>query len=404
MRQGRINGDGTFYQTKNGNWQCRIRCKDRFGKSCRVSGTAKTKKEAKRIAEEKRDRLKAPNYSEYTVAEYSVVYMKTWCNEKHMSPTYFEREVKPRFDNRINPYIGDYKLSDLKSSDIQKWVDTLSEEPCLRGGKKRLSRKTVSNILHVLSACLDKAVGDHIISWNPALGIKVPDLMTEQERVQAKKKADSKHLTDEQMKQFVSLARKDNYADEILFTLFTGCREGEVIGLQWHNVEPNVIHIVTQLPKGQKFVTGTKDKDPRDVYYRNNHFLVSILESASEKRKRYQKLCGKSWKPEQDLVFVNPDGSHRSPNTLYKHVKRIGREIGCPWLTVHDLRRTFATLLVEHGLRKDAVQGILGHTDIRTTEMHYLKTDDYVIPKVAKEMETVVENILEKGFEKEDLA
>ncbi|MEM3947474.1 MAG: tyrosine-type recombinase/integrase, partial [Metallosphaera sp.] len=62
---------------------------------------------------------------------------------------------------------------------------------------------------------------------------------------------------------------------------------------------------------------------------------------------------------------------------LYKLVKRLGKKNGISWLRPHILRHTFATNAIKKGAPLPVVQRLLGHKDIKTTQIYtHLMTDD----------------------------
>jgi Site-specific recombinase XerD len=50
-----------------------------------------------------------------------------------------------------------------------------------------------------------------------------------------------------------------------------------------------------------------------------------------------------------EYIFARPDGQPIYPESIYDYVKRIGKKLAMPHITVHSLRHTAATLLLESG-------------------------------------------------------
>lgn len=62
---------------------------------------------------------------------------------------------------------------------------------------------------------------------------------------------------------------------------------------------------------------------------------------------------------------------------MYKLIKRLGRKTGLTWLRPHVLRHTFATNAIRRGVPLPAVQRLMGHKDIKTTQIYtHLVTED----------------------------
>lgn len=399
----RANGEGSYTKVSGG-WKYRVTVKDLHGTSRRISGTGKTQLEAKSLVDKKIEKL-LDRGNEYTVAEYAEKYQR-FCAEGHVTSSYLTKNIESAFRLHILPAFGTWNLGDVTTDDVQKWVDRLSHSEGYHSGElkkgesrkrsgKRLSQKTVRNILGIFSKMMKKAAGNHLIPCNPCEGVTVLDLQTPQEKLAKKDEENSHYLTKEQMSRFLEVVENDPYCDEILFAVYTGCRRAEIMGLTWDYVELDRIRIVLQLKRedGKPYYLGdTKSKRPRDIY--RNELLDGILESARKKQEEYKTMAGESWRAQWNLVFTKPDGTCIPPDNLRKHVKKLGREIGCPWLTVKDLRSSFATLMVvEDVMGEKEVQKILGHVDIKTTEEHYVKAAELRGPKLAKKAENFFETL-----------
>ncbi|MEM1860175.1 MAG: tyrosine-type recombinase/integrase, partial [Metallosphaera sp.] len=79
----------------------------------------------------------------------------------------------------------------------------------------------------------------------------------------------------------------------------------------------------------------------------------------------------------QDKESDNAPLFNLSYQALYKLIKRLGRKTGLTWLRPHILRHTFATNAIRRGVPLPAVQRLMGHKDIKTTQIYtHLVTED----------------------------
>lgn len=143
-------------------------------------------------------------------------------------------------ETRILPYFGHFYINKIRPTDIMKFYDLLEKDTQLvrkKGNnvsktKKPLSGKTILEHHRLLRAMLHKAVYWQLIVANPA------------ERVQAPraKKPKRRSYDDEQTKILLEnlelLSIEDTkYKVAIILTIFTGVRLGELMGLEWQDVD-----------------------------------------------------------------------------------------------------------------------------------------------------------------------
>ncbi|MBI5789117.1 MAG: site-specific integrase [Candidatus Schekmanbacteria bacterium] len=162
----------------------------------------------------------------------------------------------------------------------------------------------------------------------------------------------------------------------ILFTmLYTGMREGEVIHLEWSDVdfEKRVIHIQKKdfwMPKSSG--RGIRE---RDIALAGE--LVTFLKMHKLKDKSPSPLRGEGAARGDNWVFHNPDGEQLKPG-LRKVFGRITAKLGFPEVTqIHALRHTYATHLIKCCKDVAVAKAQLGHTDIRTTMKYADMLTDY---------------------------
>ncbi|QKQ99285.1 tyrosine-type recombinase/integrase [Metallosphaera tengchongensis] len=164
------------------------------------------------------------------------------------------------------------------------------------------------------------------------------------------KNPDRKALRDEDIEILLSNCRK--LRDKVIISLLidTGLRSSEILSIKVKDINLN-----RKLIK----VIETKNGEERIVLFTTR--TAVLLE-------RYLKVYKKN--PE-DLLF---DMSYQA---LYKLIRRLGEKTGIDWLRPHILRHTFATKAIKKGLPLPVVQRLLGHKDIKTTQIYtHLVTED----------------------------
>ncbi len=266
-------------------------------------------------------------------------------------------DVKPRtkdsykatIRNHIKPALGAVKLSALSPHEIQRFYNGLQK------GEKSLSPKSVKNTHGVLHKALQQAVKVGYLKNNPADACELP-------RVE---KAEIKPLDSEDIKKFLNAAKGHQYEAVYVVTLFTGMREGEVLGLTWDCVDfaAGTITVKQQLQRvrgeGVYKLVSTKNSKSRLITPAPS--VMAILRQQRVKQMEWQRKSYGAWSNPLYLVFTNELGHNLSAQTVYLHFKRLAESIGLPSARFHDLRHSYAVAALQAGDDVKTVQETLGH-------------------------------------------
>jgi integrase/recombinase XerD len=147
-----------------------------------------------------------------------------------------------------------------------------------------------------------------------------------------------------------ALGLRDRAMLELLYA--TGLRVSELVGLKLSQLRMDFGFLVA-------FGKGDKER------------VVPIGEQAEEWLRRYLDEVRPELVAERhDRVFVNWRGAPLTRQGFWKILRGYGRELGLEEISPHMLRHSFATHLLEHGADLRAVQMMLGHADISTTQIY----------------------------------
>ncbi len=360
---------GTILDLGNNKYRFMVCCKSeydnrRFRKSKTV--TAKSKREAeKKLSEfvQECEQKYSLEGSTMTLEEFS----KKWIEEyakPNLSPVTvegYERELK----NRINPALGKIVLTELKPMHIIHFYNELLTAPRLDGKEGVLSGRARNNIHRILSSMLTNAVYWQLIPENPIKRVRPPKqekhvarFYTEQETVKM-----LSCLENEEMK----------YKVAVYIAIFTGMRRGEILGLEWGDIDFDKRQIHLERTSVYTETNGVIEKDTKTHVART----VSIPEELCELLKRYRKhwleqkfKLGSLWKG-TDRLMIQWDGKPMFPATLSHWFKKFLKKNGLPEITFHELRHTSATLLINLGIDVATVAKRLGHAQNSTTLNFY---------------------------------
>ncbi|MCK4387790.1 MAG: site-specific integrase [Dehalococcoidia bacterium] len=183
------------------------------------------------------------------------------------------------------------------------------------------------------------------------------------------KKLKMKTLTPHEVAQLLKVARDTGYYPIIYTAVNTGLRQAELLGLRWRDLDLDLASLsVTQVLYKRRGVC--QFKEPKSAHSRRrldlSPSLALFLRQYRTDRQAERLLLGKPLS-EDDLVFSNVDGKAMDPGTLTHNFARIARKVGLPGTRFHDLRHTFASLMLLAGVHPKIVSEMLGHSSVAFT-------------------------------------
>ena len=296
---------------------------------------------------------------------------------KELAPSTYERYLG-MLNSRILPYFGHFYINKIKPTDIMLFYDQLSKDTQIirkkdNNGKKTirpLSSKTILEHHRLLRAMLHRAVYWQMIVTNPAERVQPPKTM----------KPKRKYYDDDQSKLLLSnlMELGENqikYKVAIILTIFTGFRLGELMGLEWDDINFNdgIVSVNRSsqylADKGVFTKTPKTESSIRDVAIPD--FVVSLLEEYKLWYEEQKSLYGDLW-TNSNRLFVQADGKPMHPSTISKWFVKYVSQIGLPVINFHGLRHTNATLLIAQNIDVAVVAARLGHAQITTTYNFYV--------------------------------
>ena len=327
-------------------------------------------------------------------SEFTEIWKRDY-GSKELAPSTYKRYCR-MLETRLLPYFGHFYVNKIKPTDIMQFYDLLSKDTQLvrkkgnDGNKtlKPLSGKTILEHHRLLRAMLHKAVYWQVIVSNPAERVQPPKA----------KKPKRKYYDDDQCKILLEKLEqlsyeKIKYKTAIIIAVFTGLRLGELMGLEWSDIDfrNGIISInrSSQYLSDKGIFTKTPKTESSIREVAIPEFVISLLEEYKLWYEEQKSLYGELWN-NSNRLFVQADGKPMNPSTISKwFVKFIG-QIGLPVINFHGLRHTNATLLIAQNVDVAVVAARLGHAQITTT------LNFYVHPIIAhnKKASYVLENLL----------
>lgn len=354
------------------------------GKQLQRSITAKTQREVAQKLRQVTLELDQGTYHapcKLTVAQWLDMWAADYLGDVKRSTAHLYRENIRLY---LKPALGAVKLEALTTPAIQKIYNRLVSTE--RDGQG-LSPKTVKNIHGVLHQALQQAVAIGYLRFNPAAACTLPRIVKKQ----------IKPLEGDQIARFLEAIQ--GHRHEILYkvALFTGMREGEILGLMWDCVdfEHNTITVDKQLRRAQEKGGEYYFAPPKNNKARVITVAPSVIKllRVQQRRQAEQRLAlGPVWKG-GGLVFTNELGDRLSYRTVYDCFKRIAANIGCPQARFHDLRHTYAVMALESGDDIKTVQENLGHHAASFTLDVYGHITERMRRQSAERMERLIQTV-----------
>ena len=363
-------GGGTIRQRPDGRWEARytLGIDPGTGKQIQKSVYGKTQREVRQKLTAITAEIDSGTYQEpckMTVNEWLDIWLKDYqIGVKDSTAYLYERQAKLY----LRPALGNIPLETLKAHTVQRLYNSLSQE---HDGQPALSAKTIKNIHGVLHKALKQAVLIGYLRTNPTEACILPRII----------RKEMHPLEEDQVAVF--LREVQGHPHEYLYkiALFTGLREGEVLGLGWEHIDfqAGTLTVKRQLRREQKkggeyYFSPPKNNKSRTIT--PAPYVMKLLQAQKVQQARQRLMAGPAWE-DSGLVFTNEFGRYVSYRAIFDSFKRIVKRIGLPDARIHDLRHTYAVNCIRAGDDIKTVQSNLGHaTAVFTLDVYGHFTDD----------------------------
>lgn len=288
------------------------------------------------------------------------------------------------FRNYVEPdIISNRPISELKSTHIEQYYDRLKKKKAVHSDKN-ITVKRIIAIHKLLHGFFVYAEKEGFTLKNPCDNANVPTEEIEPEKI-IKQKLDFDFFTENEIKILIPAFDGSLYQDIVVFALATGMRQGEILGLQWNDLdfENRLIHVMHNLTNVAVF-----DENRKRTYKlllttpKSKHSIRTIPMNDTV----YNMLINKEKK--STMVFPSKNGTYICNKNVLKVWQRKLESVGLRYRTFHDLRHTFATLMLAKGCDLVTLKELMGHSSIKITEI-YLQAIPEMKHEVIKKMDFI---------------
>ncbi len=267
---------------------------------------------------------------------------------------------------RVYRAIGDTSMEKITVRQLQEFINSLSKDGANEVNGKPLSPKTVRHVLSLVSDIFAYAVRMGIVRENPCVRVVLPKLVRKEKKI----------YTVEETVRLMELLRKEpvKYRAFFYLLIYSGCRRGELLGLEWRDVDfANCLISIRRTscytPDRGTYTDTTKTEQSKRTLKLPQE-VMDILCELRDFQLRQADIFGDKW-VESGRLFTKENGEPQHPNTSYHWLEKFCARNGLPFYGLHSFRHLFASLLVGNGVDIVTVSGVLGHSAVSTTSNIY---------------------------------
>ena len=255
---------GNIRKRKDGRWEGRYTAgiDPETGKPIAKSVLARTQRECKeklQKAMEELEKIDVTKRRDYTAGEWAQLWYENYAKPSVRASTaaYYKNYI----DQHIVPHIGDIKLAALTTLQIQKFYNETKAHGRVRRYENMddlsLSNKTIRGLHTMLRQCLEQAVTERLIPYNPANGCRLPK----------KEKKKMQIIPPEKIRDYLKAAEEWGVLPMFYLELSTGLRRGELVALLWSdlNLQTKTLTVSKSVSRGKGELVVTEPKTENSI-------------------------------------------------------------------------------------------------------------------------------------------
>lgn len=267
---------------------------------------------------------------------------------------------------RVYPAIGHIRMDKINPRQVQAFVNTLSKDGANKRTGKPLAPKTIKHNLSLISEVFNYAVKMGVVSDNPCSKVTIPEGKFKEKEI----------YSPEEVQKILELLEQEPMKYRVFFNLmiYSGFRRGEMLGLEWKDIDfDNCIISVRRTSnytakKGTYTDTTKTRRSQRTLKFPD--YIMEMLKEYKEEQDAEALRIGSKW-VETDRLFTKWNGEPMYTGQPYSWFMEFCERNDLPFHGIHSFRHTFASLLVNQGVDIVTVSGALGHSAVSTTSNIY---------------------------------
>jgi integrase len=297
-------------------------------------------------------------------------YVKTNCSIRTFDA------IQSIAEHHLIPTLGNVQLKQLHPQAIQAYYSKACEN---------LSSRSVHYHHRILKQSLKYAVRQGYLGRNPCELVDPP----------SPRKKPMRTLTPGELEVLLENASSNQFYPVIYTAVSTGLRQAELLGLQWRSIDLDYLSIsvnqVLYKRRGVCHFNEPKTSHSRRLVSMTPKLAHFLREYRLERVELYRET-GKELALD-DLVFANVEGKPLDPSVLTHNFARIVKRTGLENVRFHDLRHTFASLMLLRGAKPKVISEALGHSSVAFTMDVY----SHIIEGMQSDAMALLDEVLPAG-------
>lgn len=334
---------------------------------------ASSMREAKKLYAKFISRIESGNTysaSKTTLNEFSKKWLGTYV-KPNLSPTTYQSYTE-KLNMHILPYLGHKRLDKITPFDIDSLYNLLANKLTNRkdenGNYKTLSPASIHRVHEIISSMFSSAYKWDLVPYNPCTKVTKPKY----------KRTKMTCYDEETSKKLINKLLETaplKYKCFVILAMLGGFRRGEIVGLHWNDIDFKNKKITINRSVyylGRKGVNEKSTKtDSSNRTIAISGICFDLLKQWRSEQGKMRLALGDKWNGSEN-IFTTDDGRIMNPTTGPKWFSEFLKKHGFPHIRFHDLRHTFATLLISYNVDVKTVSHKLGHASATTTMNFYV--------------------------------
>ena len=264
------------------------------------------------------------------------------------------------YERHIKPYFKNTNLNKLTYDHIFEFREYLKTKPKKQNENEVLSYNTINKVLILLKKIFDTGIRKSLIDKNPVENLRKLPI----------RKPNIQFWSIEEFTRFRGLIRDDEISYDLFFVIafFTGMRMGEILALNWNDINllTNTIYVTKTVyfVNNTSYINTTKTRSGTRNITINQKLAEMLIDWKVKQKEKLEEFT----KNTEELQIIQSTPITITKNMIDKKFKQIlERDKDLKKIRIHDLRHSHASLLINQGEDYLVVKERLGHASITTT-------------------------------------